>query len=169
MTPEDLKKLLVNTGFRPDDGLATHLIHACATTGLPISYGLALVQKESGFHNVFGHDPTRSIPDKWKGSTVTRAKYSFYKVRRRAGQGMQGVGYTQLTWFALQDDADKVGGCWKAYPNMVVGFRHLKQLIAGHNGNLGAGAAAYNGAGPAAVAYGEDFVIKQRHWHQLVS
>ena len=80
---------------------------------------------------------------------------------------MQGVGPTQLTWYAFQDQADALGGAWKPYPNMVVGFRHLKTLI----NQMGKehGAAAYNGTGPAADAYGKDFVKKQEAWHRRIT
>lgn len=147
--------------------MATHILHACDTTKLPLSYALALVEKETGGRNVFGHDPTGGIPAKWRGSRVTYAKYKAYKIRRRAGRGMQGVGPTQLTWYEFQDDADRIGGCHKPYPNMVVGFRLLRNLTAAHGKQRGA--AAYNGTGPAADAYGRDFVIKQEAWHRRVS
>src|SRR3954469_21961370 len=131
MEPEDLKKLLP---ARADDGTATHILHACATTGLPLSYALALCEKEGGFRMIYGHDavpnPVKSPPG---GSLrVTRANYYRYKLNRRRGLGMQGVGHTQLTWYAFQDQADAIGGCWKPYPNLCVGFRHLRELIAAH-------------------------------------
>lgn len=161
MTAETLKHLLP---AHADNGMATHILAACATTGLPLSYGLALVEKESEFQNVFGHD---QVANPVKGGRVTRLRYMAYKRARKAGKGMQGVGYTQLTWYAFQDQADTLGGCWKAYPNLVVGFGNLKRLI-----NLSGkqnGAAAYNGTGDAAEAYGRDFVHKQEAWHRRVS
>ncbi len=164
MTPRELKALLPKTA---DDGMATHILAACHTTGLPLSYGLALVEKETGFRNVFGHDPTSSIPVSWRGSRVTRAKYRVYKAARKRGRGMQGVGPVQLTWFAFQDQADAVGGCHKPYPNLVVGFRLLASLINQHGKEAGAG--AFNGTGPAAEAYGRDWVHKQAAWHGKVS
>jgi hypothetical protein len=161
MTAQELKKLLPKTA---DDGMATHILAACATTKLPLSYALALVEKESGFQNVFGHD---AVANPVKGGRVTRLRYIAYKRARKAGKGMQGVGYTQLTWYAFQDQADALGGCFKPYPNLVVGFSNLKRLI-----NLSGkqkGAAAYNGTGDAAEAYGRDFVHKQEAWHSRVS
>lgn len=163
MDAGDLKALLERQGFKPDDGIATHLLHAQATTRLPLSYCLALVEKESGFKNVFGHDAVRNPI---RGGKVTLVRYRAYKAYRKRGWGMQGVGPCQLTWFEFQDLADAAGGCHKPYPNMAVGFRHLKTLI----NQLGkqAGAAAYNGTGVAADAYGRDFVAKQARWHELV-
>jgi hypothetical protein len=163
MIAQELKRLLPSTA---DDGMATHIIEQHEATGLPLSDCLALVEKESGFRNVFGHDATSSIPERWKGSRVTWAKYRWYKLRRKS-KGAQGVGPCQLTWPPLQNDADRMGGCHKPGPNMRLGFTHLKIQIE----RLGRekGAAAYNGTGPAAEAYGRDFVRKQEAWHKRVT
>ena len=162
MDAHALKKLLPSSW---DDGTATHILEAVATTKIPLSYALALVEKESGGKNVYGHDPVRNPAQ--KGGRVTRTNYAAYKKARKAGLGMQGVGHTQLTWYAFQDQADALGGAWKPYPNMVVGFRHLKTLINAHGKEHGA--AAYNGTGPAADAYGKDFVKRQESWHRRIT
>lgn len=161
-----LKDILVRLGHHPESGIATHLLDACNKTGLPVSYGLALIEKESGFRNVFGHDPTTSIPESWKGSKVTWVKYRYYKLRR-GSRGAQGVGPAQLTYPGYQDQADRHGGCHKPYPNMLVAFSALKA----NTDRLGKekGAAAYNGSGPAAVTYGQDFVRKQTAWHRKIT
>lgn len=164
MEAGDLKQLLERKGFQPADGIATHLLAAVATTKLPLSYALALVEKESAFKNVFGHDAVRNPI---KGGKVTRTRYIAYVAYRKRGWGCQGVGPCQLTYYSFQDDADRFGGCWRPYPNMVVGFRLLKTLINQHGKQ--AGASAYNGTGVAADAYGRDFVAKQARWHELVT
>jgi hypothetical protein len=147
---------------RANREIASALLQAAHTTRLPLAAACALLEKESGFRHVFGHDPTRSIPVAWRGQRVTRAKYLVYRAARKRGLGMQGVGPTQLTWFAFQDQADSLGGCWRLYPNLVVGFRHLRELTS----TLGRerGAAAYNGIGDAAEAYGRDYVQKRAVW-----
>jgi hypothetical protein len=162
MDPTELKKLLPD---RADNGTATHILEACATTKLPLSYALALCEKEGGFRMVYGHDPVRNPAP--KGGHVTRSNYAQYKRDRKAGMGMQGVGHTQLTWYAFQDQADALGGCWRPYPNLVVGFANLRRLINAHGKEKGA--AAYNGTGPAAEAYGRDFVRKQEAWHRRLT
>lgn len=163
MTPEQLSRI-VREHYPKADPIFTDVLRACATTGLPVSDALALLEKESGFANVFGHDDVRNPI---KGGRVTRIRYRLYKIWRRAGRGMQGVGYCQLTWYALQDAADKLGGCWRPYPNMAVGFNDLRHLQRVHGREYGA--AAYNGTGDAATAYGRDFLFKQRAWHQRLS
>jgi hypothetical protein len=162
MDAHKLKKLLPD---RADDGTATHILEACATTKLPLSYALALCEKEGGFRMVYGHDDVRNPAP--KGGRVTRGNYAEYKRDRKRGLGMQGVGHAQLTWYEFQDHADALGGCWKPYPNLVVGFALLGSKIK----QLGKekGAAAYNGTGPAAAAYGRDFVHKQAIWHAKVT
>jgi hypothetical protein len=162
MNAHDLRKLLPD---HADDGAATHILEACATTKLPLSYALALCEKEGGFKMVYGHDAVRNPAP--KGGRVTARNYRQYKTDRKRGLGMQGVGHTQLTWYELQDRADALGGCWKPYPNLVVGFSNLKRLINLHGKERGA--AAYNGTGDAAEAYGRDFVHKQEAWHRRVT
>jgi hypothetical protein len=165
MDAHDLRRLLAEHMPNADDGIATHALEAVATTKLPLSYALALLEKESGGQNVYGHDGVRNPAP--KGGRVTQANYAKYKRDRKAGLGMQGVGPTQLTWYEFQDHADRIGGCWRPYPNMVVGFA----LLGSHIKRLGKekGAAAFNGTGPDAERYGRDWVRLQEHWHRLVA
>jgi hypothetical protein len=146
MTATELRKLILKHYPNADDGMATHILAAHKTSGLPLSYGLALVEMESGFRNIFGHDPTRSIPARWYGTRVTVLKYRYYE---------------------FQDQADRIGGCHRPYPNLVVGFRILRS----HINRLGKekGAAAYNGTGDAAEDYGRRWVRRQQVWHERVT
>lgn len=138
-------------------------LRAARKTALPLHYACAMLSKESmGGKNVFGHDPTQSIPRSWMGGAVTLDRYLVYRRNRRRGLGMQGVGGTQLTWYAFQDRADALGGCWKPYPNMLVGFAVLRANIRLHGPEKGA--ARYNGTGPAAESYGRDFIAKANRW-----
>lgn len=139
--------------------------------GLPLSYALAFLEKESTGRdrngqaafglNLFGSDAVRNPV---KGGFVTPARYSEYLRNRKRGLGMQGVGPCQLTWFALQDMADQLGGCEKPRFNMRVGFAQAKALIRAHGKRDGA--RRWNGSGPAAERYAEDWLRKQRAWHE---
>lgn len=97
---------------------------------------MALLQKESGGWNVWGHDRNSAGQVIWPGGAhgetvyVTKENYLKYKERRKQGHGMQGCGPLQLTWFAFQDAADKIGGCWKAVNNLHVGYSILAGYIA---------------------------------------
>src|SRR5262245_30978847 len=82
------------------------IVREARRAGLPISLGFALIEQESGFRNVFGHDPTIFTG----AGTVTRQKYRAYKAARGTTR-MQGVGPAQLTWWQFQDQADRLGGC----------------------------------------------------------
>jgi hypothetical protein len=152
------------------------IIRNCRRLGVPISAGFALIEKESSFRNVFGHDPTGSIPVSWRGTKVTKSKYLHYKRNRQRGAGMQGVGPAQLTWYAFQDSADRLGGCWKARHSIRVGlgvFAHhynsYKNRGYSNRSALQYAARDYNGAGPAAEAYGRDFLRKFDKWHRALT
>lgn len=141
--------------------------------GLPLSYALAFLEKESSGRdtdgvnrfglNLFGNDPNANPV---RGGFVSEGRYRDYLRNRRDGRGMQGVGPLQLTWWEFQDMADRLGGCWVPRFNMRVGFGIAKNLIRTH-GKLG-GAARWNGAGDAAAAYAADWIQRQDRWHDLL-
>jgi peptidoglycan hydrolase-like protein with peptidoglycan-binding domain len=158
----------------PDHALITRLraggivtpriaIAEARRAGLPLAYACALLEKESsGGHNVFGHDA--SI---FSGAgEVTRDKYLAYK-RLRGKTKMQGVGPAQLTWWELQDAADREGGCWRPEVNMRIGFRHLAALMRQHG--EADGARRYNGSGAAAAAYSKDLLSRARRWERILA
>ena len=133
--------------------------------GIPYSLGLALIEQESNFKNVFGHDPVRS--PQIQGGSVTKSRYRRYKHLRRQGYGMQGVGPAQLTYYTFQDDADRLGGCWKPKFNIRVAFSHLAALIKAHGERDGI--RRYNGSGPAADRYASSVLERKRKWHRRVT
>jgi hypothetical protein len=94
---------------------------------LPVALACAVVEKETGFRNVFGHDAVRNPVKSPPGGllTVTRENYAQYLHHRRQGLGNQGVGPMQLTSPGLQDRADQLGGCWQPGPNIRVGLEFL--------------------------------------------
>ncbi|GAA2139006.1 hypothetical protein GCM10009844_07450 [Nocardioides koreensis] len=132
---------------------------------IPYYVGCAFLQQETdGGRNVFGHDPTVFAG----AGEVTRSKYLAYKsVRQRTGE-MQGVGPMQLTWSTYQDQADRLGGAWKPYPNMLVGFRHLADLHRS-SGSWTAAAHDYNGSGPMADAYAAQMADRFDHMRSALS
>ena len=138
------------------------IIREARGAGLPISFGFALVEQESGFSNVFGHDPTIFVG----AGKVTKAKYLAYK-KARGQTRMQGVGPVQLTWWATQDEADRLGGCWRPGINMRVGFQTLAANIKAHGEHDGA--KAYNGTGPAAEKYADLLLGRKRKWHSILT
>lgn len=144
---------------------ALRIIWEARAAGIPVSLGFAIVEQESEFQNVFGHDPTIFVG----AGTVTKAKYKAYKSRRgsRGQGGMQGVGPCQLTYYSFQDEADRLGGCWNPKYNIRAAFRDLAHLI--RVKGLRDGIKAYNGTGPQAVQYASSVLKRQRRWHDVLS
>jgi len=140
------------------------IAQAARRNGVPLALACAVVEKETGFRNVYGHDPVRNPIKSPPGGllAVTRDNYREYLAHRRRGLGNQGVGPMQLTSPGLQDRADALGGCWRVGPNITVGL----EFLAGNIRRLGlrAGVVAYNGSGAAAQRYGADVLVRAQRW-----
>lgn len=145
--------------------MAEIVVEEARRTHLPISLAFALCEQESGFRNVFGHDPTIFAG----AGNVTTAKYRDYKRRRQASGNrlMQGVGVCQLTWWETQDAADRVGGCQHSRYNIRTGFNTLAARIRAFG--YAKGIERYNGSGPAAVAYSRTVRARADKWHARLS
>lgn len=141
-------------------------------TGFSLAACCAMLDMESyGGLNIWGHDPwnSRAYP---KGAAhpaspllkdyVTAANYKAYKASRNAGMQPQGCGSTQLTSPSYQEEAEKLGGCWKPVHNRTVGFHVLGELFAEFDGALG-GFGAYNGSG-AGGTYAHSAVSLMAGW-----
>lgn len=140
--------------------------NAAKKQGIDFALACAILMREtSGGHNVFGHDPTICIG--W--GTVTKAKYLMYRERRNRTGSLQGIGPCQLTALGLQDEADRYGGCWKEFTNLNVGFHFMHDLIKTHHNSIRAGIEAYNGSGPAAVAYADAVMKSRSYWQNVLS
>lgn len=149
----------------PRDIAVIIIMESARWKNVSFALGLALIQQESGYRNVFGHDPTGSIPRRWMGTKVTKMKYNYYK-KRRPSLGMQGVGPAQLTWYATQDYADKLGGCHNPAANIRVAMQTLAANIR-DNGYV-KGVEKYNGTGPAAVRYSRTVRAAATRWQKVV-
>ena len=119
-----------------------------------------MLEIETGFQNVFGHDnvrnPIKSPPHGLLA--VTEDNYRRYLEFRHQGLGNQGVGPMQLTSPGLQDRADALGGCWKVDANLRVGV----EFLAGNIQRLGLyrGVAAYNGS----TVYADKVLPLEKQW-----
>lgn len=159
-TPRDL--LLAAKAKRHGANYSLRIIWEARRAGISISLGFALIEQETGFSNVFGHDPTI-----YNGAgKVTKAKYLDYRIRRgpKGRGGMQGVGPAQLTYYFFQDQADRLGGCWVPANNIRVGFGLLADLI--KTNGYAEGIARYNGSGPAADRYSRKVQARAKVWHE---
>lgn len=127
---------------------------------LPLRYALAMLEKETGIpqRNIFGcdHGP---------GKAYCHQRVTKTRVRKLLDSGMaNGVGWTQLTYRPFVIQAQQEGGAHRPKCQMRVGFRVLAQNI--RTWGPQAGAARYNGSGPAAEAYGRDFMAKANAWKE---
>src|SRR5689334_13735474 len=104
---------------------ALTIIRAARKAKLPLAVAFALVEQESGFRNIFGHDPGAPFPGEYV--TAARAQALLDHVHR--GGVSNGVGLTQLTWVGYLDQAAALGGLHKPGNQCVVGFRALAGLI----------------------------------------
>lgn len=143
------------------------IVREARTADISVSLACALVEQESGFENVFGHDPVRL--GQIRGGKVTRLRYRRYKLLRRLC-GNQGVGLTQLTSPGYQDAADRLGGCWKPTYQLRVGFGTVAGLIRRYGQHHGL--AAYN-AGEvgwrAGCGYADSVEARAQRWHDVLA
>jgi murein DD-endopeptidase MepM/ murein hydrolase activator NlpD len=130
---------------------------------VPVSLVCAVIDAESSFTNVFGHDhvrnPIKSV-DGRPNLVVTEALYKAYVHHRDNGEECQGVGPMQLTAKFLQDRADALGGCYKPGPNIRTGVERLGALIK-QRGSMHGALVGYNGS----TAYADAVIKLQRVWH----
>jgi murein DD-endopeptidase MepM/ murein hydrolase activator NlpD len=164
VTPADTSALAA--AIRAHDGRYEDIIiRAAHAHGVSLSLACAVIEMESGFRNVFGHDavanPVRSPPG--RTLEVTEERYREYLRHRNAGMGSQGVGPMQLTYHTLQDRADQLGGCWRPEANIEVGIELLASQISAHGTRDGV--RRYNGpAGSSAERYADTVLARERAW-----
>ena len=130
---------------------------------IPISLAFAVVEQETGFRNVFGHDRGKK-PNPIQGGAVTRDKYRRYCTYLTHGYDLQGVGPCQLTSRHLQVAADNLGGCWKPKHNIEVGMAFLGALLR-KQGSVRRALVAYNGA----AIYADRVLARQARWHRILT
>lgn len=162
------KNYYPHVAYRPLGKIIVEEVERMGPGGLYLSTACALIEKESGFKQIFGCD--------WGSRWTTTPPYCNVEVTRErvaaliqnvyAGGGQNGVGTTQLTSIGLIEEAERMGGAHLARYQMRVGFRYLNDLIA----RLGwpGGAAAYNaGAGnyqSVMHTYGASMARLEREW-----
>ena len=117
---------------------------ACRDAGLPFWAACALLEKESGGRNVYGHDQggVHSLPN-GRALEVTPVNYHDFIIKVMNGATSNGVGPCQITYagtlvrctggngrnggyFRLMAEAGLLP--WRVYDNMLFGFRNLGRL-----------------------------------------
>lgn len=128
---------------------------------IDISLGFAICEQESAFKNIFGHDGGGRFP----GLKVTKARVTYLVAHYPLG--VNGVGFTQLTYPGFVKEAQAYGGAHLVQYQLRVAFRLLHSLVAQHGEAIGI--ARYNGSGPAATRYSSEVRAKQDRWHHILS
>lgn len=156
--------------------MPTRTIEAASKAGLKLYIACAFLEQETGGgKNIYGHDVDAHGNPRpfWGFGVVTEDNYACYLRERdlgireasrfpTLGRRSQGVGPMQLTWFAYQDEADQLGGCWRPYINMLVAFKIIaNDLNAGKS--LHQAAKEYNGK----ETYARLMDVKFTKWRRI--
>ncbi len=147
---------------------APEAAEACRKAGLPFWAACALLSKESGGRNVYGHDVGGVKPQ----DPPTARNFLSFLVKVMNGATSNGVGPCQITYAGSLKTGHRDGGYfrqmaeqgllpWVVEDNMLFGFR----LLAAHHkakGSWRAAGTAYNGK----ASYGADFVEQCNLWRE---
>jgi len=138
--------------------IALYIAFACRKLDLRYALGFGLVEQESDFKHIYGHDPGGLNP----GEPVTRANYAAFRshIIHTNGSGANGVGLTQVTyWTYIRDHA----GLWRKRANIYFGLGLVASTI--HAKGEREGLAEYNG-GPAnpVYSYADEVLAKAAKW-----
>lgn len=139
------------------------VLEARRSENVPVSLAFALVEQETGFRNVFGHDGGSIL----HGQTVTRSRVQQLLRHIAAGGASNGVGPTQLTWPPFIRRAERLGGAHNTRHTIRVGVEILDDLIEAHGRTLGI--RKYNGTGRAAERYAREVLDKMDDWHRRLT
>jgi hypothetical protein len=143
----------------------------CDETGAKFYHLCALLEKESGGHNVYGHDAGGALAG-FPG-TVNKGNYEVFRwlvfVKLQTSNG---VGPMQITAKSLLADMEKIGlKPWDAHDNMTYGSQlWIGYYAAARNSGLGVhdaiakAGAAYNGS----TAYGLRLLELMIKWRGIV-
>lgn len=144
---------------------ADALVKAAKDTGLPLDIAAAVIEKESGGKNIFGHDAGGAFHG---GGTVTEAKYKDFIKQVRGGKTSNGVGPAQITWPGFFTEMEKQGlKPWVPYDNMKYGFSLMVDYLGGKTTDAALRNAGkrYNGNG----SYGDHLVEVVKKWRGRLS
>lgn len=132
---------------------------AAKKVGLPFEVACAVLQKESGGRNVYGHDAGGALSGYTRA--VNEQNFNVFEwLITVKGENSNGVGPCQITWFPFFNVMRQRNlKPWVPYDNMVFGFGLLKAYYDTSHSWTAAGH-KYNGA----LEYGVDLNIKINEW-----
>lgn len=136
---------------------------ACRHYRIRYSIGYALINIESNFKHIYGHDAGGLL----QGQHVSRDNYlNYFRPRvSRGGSGANGVGLSQVTyWTYIRDHK----GLWKPRANIYFGIGIVASNI--HTYGERKGLAVYNGgAGNPNYAYASEVEHVASEWRRRIS
>lgn len=150
---------------------------ACRQADVTFHLACALIEKESGGRNVYGHD-RGGVYSTTPQPPVTALTFAAFLVAVMNGAISNGVGPCQITYAGGTVNGHRDGGYfrqmleeglapWSTFDNMLFGLRILGRNLTVAGGDIAAAGAAYNGGSnpsPAAIAYGKDLAAKDAIW-----
>lgn len=119
-----LADVLAKAGIR----YADVVIRECERNNVPVACVCVLMVKEAN-DNIYGHDLNSCMNFPGQRVEVTRENYLEYLACVAAGGKRNGVGPLQLTYWSLQDEADRRGGCYLPEISIQVGVEHFASLL----------------------------------------
>ena len=162
------------------------IVQAATATGIPLAIAAAMIQKETGGKNVYGHDgsaetgpgvfSTKYGPVVIGGTTyaqgsdipVTQGNFAEFLRRVTAGEKSNGVGPAQLTYAGYFRQAPDYP-FWDALANIRFGLTILADYLDDDfsDASISSAGAHYNGGtnpGSKALAYGADLLAQTQIW-----
>lgn len=147
-------------------GFALRMIWEARAHGLEVSELLGLIEGESDFRHVFGHDAGGPFP----GQRVTKGRVLSLVRHVRNGGTSNGVDLGQLTWLGYIEEANRDGGAWVPRVNIAT----AANIIGNHKHRHGwmRGLSAYNTGNPDS-AQGANYARRingfKRQWHNYLT
>ncbi len=147
----------------------TTLAEAADLVGIPFPAACALMEKESGGRNIYGHDQGGAGP---AGQPVTRTNFEAFLAKVLAGATSNGVGPSQITYAGPLVNGRRDGGFfrimaeqglrpWVVADNMRFGLDLLWGYYQSSFSWVTAGE-RYNGA----RSYGDALAVKVQEWER---
>jgi hypothetical protein len=131
--------------------------------------GVAVVNKESNFSNVFGWDWGEEFEEEvpFAHLRVTRERAVEMLEHLHAGGRANGFGLSQITWPATVYTAEEYGGCHLPRYQCRAGFEVLAWWI--NNYGYMRGLSGYNSGVPKVNRYGRDLAALHEDWKRRLA
>lgn len=136
-----------------------------ARVELPFYIACAIMEKESGGRNVYGHDEGGALSGFPEG--VNRSNFAVFRwLVFDRGQQSNGVGPAQITFKGHFSVMEAEGlKPWNVADNLFYGFRLFKNYLVDADGSIAIAGKWYNGSSE----YGIDLANKAAAWKKRLS